>query len=140
MPKFKIKTVRIVKEFDIKLIDADTEAEALRLVQDQEYPNVDDFEHLETLDETITLFIDMKTCPDCNFLIDPYNFGHKDDCPTLPPQKKVVINFHEGVFKLEEKPDGLEIILKEYIEPSSDFVDIHLKTDLDGEPYVETVL
>jgi len=115
MPNFSIKTVRIVKEFDIKLITADTKYEALRLVQDQEYPNVDDFEHLETLHEDITLMPNDKA-------------------------KKVVINFHEGVFNLEEKPEGLEIILKEYIEPSTDFVDIHLKTNLDGEPYVETIL
>jgi len=55
MNQYKVKTVRIVKEFDIKLIDAENEEEALQIVQDGEYPNVDDFEHLDTLHEDITI-------------------------------------------------------------------------------------
>lgn len=50
---------------------------------------------------------------------------------------KVVINLHEGVFNLEEKPEGLEIVVKEFV---SDSCDEDLKIDADGIKYIETVL
>lgn len=60
MKKFKVKIVRIVKEFDILTIDAESKEEAEQIVQDQEYPNVNEWEHLDTLDETITVLKEVK--------------------------------------------------------------------------------
>ena len=54
--------------------------------------------------------------------------------------QKVVINFHQGTFNLEEKPDGLEIVIKEYFDHPEEFDGLEILKDEDGDSYTETIL
>lgn len=47
--KFQVSVVRVSREHDTLEVEAETELEAIQMVQDGEYHHVHDWEHLETV-------------------------------------------------------------------------------------------
>lgn len=50
MPTFRVHIVRIVKEQDYVDIEAESKERAEEIAQDEEYPEINNWDHVETLD------------------------------------------------------------------------------------------
>ena len=64
----------------------------------------------------------------------PYQDYHKLE------NEKVIITLYEGNFNVESKPDGLEIILRKFIDHPEGVEGIDFEKDKDGIEYLETIL